>query len=82
MDTAQQFLFYPIIVLLAIFLIILSFKLLVRFVLFCLLLFVLWYLLAYLGFVSYPRECFSEPTEWVLNKVETIGVLMGPFYGW
>ena len=65
MEAVDQFVFYPIVVLLGIFLVILSVKLVFRFILFCIVVILLWSLLAYLGFVPSPRECIPEHIQWV-----------------
>ena len=65
MEAFEQFVFYPVLVLLGIFLVILSFKLLFRLLLLCVVIFLLWYLLSYLGFVDAPKE-------YILNQMQQL----------
>lgn len=65
MKDFQEFICYPVIVLLAIFLVIFSFKLLLRLVLLCIGISILWVCLFYLEVVPAPWELFPEvPQIW------------------
>lgn len=65
METFEHFVFYPIIVLLGIFLVVLSFKFILRLILFCLVILLLWCALAYFDLVPSPQEYFPAEVQWL-----------------
>jgi hypothetical protein len=56
----EQFLFFPVVVLLAIVLIVITFKLIIRLLCFFFAVLALWYCLSFAGLVPSPNETFRE----------------------
>lgn len=68
----EHFLFFPVVVLLSIILIVISFKLIIRLLVLFFVVLALWYCLSFLGVVSSPNETFKQyrkPILWLSEEV-------------